>query len=517
MTRSSRRGLILGGAAAAGRPGRQWLSRSVAGFAVNRAGAGTASHARVRHSAGTSGPDVARWCGAGGLCGLEGVGGRSGGLKAYIASLSRLAPLTLTRPEQFAFWANLYNAVTIDVVLDAYPVRSIRDIRSGLLARPVEAQASPRSAGSNCRSTTSSTTSCARAGAIRASIMPSTAPPISCPNLPLRAWRGAALEPALDAAARAYVNSHAGSDASMATSLVVSSIYKWYAADFGGTRCPRHRPSGPLCKRTAEDTAGGRDTHRPRHLRLVAERDREKLSPWTTSNASCRLLVLVVGVIAIFASGVTSLSESRGAADAMRRRCAAFVDDNLILALVGLRRRLCSRHGGQPARVPSILTLAGGYLFGTWVGGTATVIGATIGAVARLLCRADLAGRGAAGQGGGLGRHAEEGHRRGQARGVRLYPDAAADPGGPVLAGQCRGGARECAAASLCAGDLPRDHAGDLHLQRHRGRHRGPDRARRDPRSGRDFRAEGAAAAGRRWACCRWARPCINAARGKTL
>ena len=32
------------------------------------------------------------------------------------------------RPEQFAFWVNLYNALTLDVVLEHWPVNSIRDI-----------------------------------------------------------------------------------------------------------------------------------------------------------------------------------------------------------------------------------------------------------------------------------------------------------------------------------------------------------------------------------------------------
>ena len=51
-------------------------------------------------------------------------------LKRYIDLLTGLDPLTLTRPEQFAYWANLYNALTIQVVVGAYPVASIRDIRT---------------------------------------------------------------------------------------------------------------------------------------------------------------------------------------------------------------------------------------------------------------------------------------------------------------------------------------------------------------------------------------------------
>ena len=51
-------------------------------------------------------------------------------LDAYIAALaghpgSRRA---LNRAEQQAYWINLYNALTVQVILDHYPVESIRDI-----------------------------------------------------------------------------------------------------------------------------------------------------------------------------------------------------------------------------------------------------------------------------------------------------------------------------------------------------------------------------------------------------
>jgi hypothetical protein len=36
----------------------------------------------------------------------------------------------MSAAEAFAYWANLYNALTLDVVLNAYPVTSIRNIKS---------------------------------------------------------------------------------------------------------------------------------------------------------------------------------------------------------------------------------------------------------------------------------------------------------------------------------------------------------------------------------------------------
>ena len=49
-------------------------------------------------------------------------------LTAYLAMLTAVPVSTLNRREQMAFWINLYNALTVRVVLDHYPVASIRDI-----------------------------------------------------------------------------------------------------------------------------------------------------------------------------------------------------------------------------------------------------------------------------------------------------------------------------------------------------------------------------------------------------
>ena len=51
-------------------------------------------------------------------------------LDAYVEALEGTAVSALSRDEQFAFWANLYNAVTIQVILERYPVDSIRQIPS---------------------------------------------------------------------------------------------------------------------------------------------------------------------------------------------------------------------------------------------------------------------------------------------------------------------------------------------------------------------------------------------------
>jgi len=57
-------------------------------------------------------------------------------LTEYLDRLQAVRVSTLNRAEQKAYWINLYNVLTAKVVLDHYPVKSIRDIdiSSGLFS-----------------------------------------------------------------------------------------------------------------------------------------------------------------------------------------------------------------------------------------------------------------------------------------------------------------------------------------------------------------------------------------------
>ena len=155
-------------------------------------------------------------------------------LKRYIESLTALDPLTLSRPEQFAFWANLYNALTLQVVLGAFPVASIRDIRtSGLLPGPWR-KAITRVSGLDLSLNTIEHDILRKGWRDPRVHYAVNCASFSCPNLPLRALRGAGLDQTLDAAARGYVNHPRGVRLD-GQKLIVSSIYRWYAGDFGGS------------------------------------------------------------------------------------------------------------------------------------------------------------------------------------------------------------------------------------------------------------------------------------------
>jgi hypothetical protein len=156
-------------------------------------------------------------------------------LEGYVSMLVGVAPERLARAEQYAFWVNLYNALTVRTVLFAYPVASIRDINlsGGLLVRGPWDVALATVAGEAITLNdiehrilrpiwrdprTHYVLNCASLG---------------CPDIPPRALTAGTTEAALDQAARGFVN-HPRGAAAGPEGLRLSSIYNWFAADFGG-------------------------------------------------------------------------------------------------------------------------------------------------------------------------------------------------------------------------------------------------------------------------------------------
>ena len=58
-------------------------------------------------------------------------------LKSYLHALQALAISSYNRAEQKAYWINLYNALTVELIISRFPLASIRDINisPGLLVR----------------------------------------------------------------------------------------------------------------------------------------------------------------------------------------------------------------------------------------------------------------------------------------------------------------------------------------------------------------------------------------------
>jgi hypothetical protein len=157
-------------------------------------------------------------------------------LKNYIGSLEAIEVTGYNKNEQLAYWINLYNAVTIRVVLDHYPVKTIRDVDiSGFLKNGpwqkelVTVEETPLTLddiehailrpiwkdprihyGVNCAS-------------------------VGCPNLQTTAFTGKTASAQLDAGAKAYINSTRGIVISKRGNASVSSIYSWFAHDIGNS------------------------------------------------------------------------------------------------------------------------------------------------------------------------------------------------------------------------------------------------------------------------------------------
>jgi hypothetical protein len=159
-------------------------------------------------------------------------------LAGYIGTLADIPVSSLARGEQLAYWVNLYNALTVKVVLDHYPVASIRDIKPG----------GPLARGPWDRPFLSIEGVYVTLGDIEHRILrPLWREPrvhfvlncasLGCPDLGRTAFPAGDAESALDRATRLFVNEPKGA-ATRDGTLVLSSIFVWYADDFG--------PAGPL-------------------------------------------------------------------------------------------------------------------------------------------------------------------------------------------------------------------------------------------------------------------------------
>jgi hypothetical protein len=158
-------------------------------------------------------------------------------LDVFLKYLQQVKVSSLNPGEQKAYWVNLYNGLTVHVILDHYPVKSIMDIdiSPGIFSngpwdaklltiegeqvslndiehrilRPIFKDNRLHYA-LNCAS-------------------------LGCPNLQPKAFTAANTEDLLEAGARAYINSPRGARMDDEGRLRVSSIYTWYQVDFGGS------------------------------------------------------------------------------------------------------------------------------------------------------------------------------------------------------------------------------------------------------------------------------------------
>ncbi len=153
-------------------------------------------------------------------------------LDKYLAQLKAYPPQSdWTKEEQMAYWINAYNAFTVKLILDHYPVKSIRDIHKGdpWNVKWIEI-------GKKIYSLNEIENEMLRARFRDARIhFAVNCAARSCPPLYNRAWEASTLSQTLDARARAFINNPRYNQISPSEAKV-SKIFDWYAADFGDLR-----------------------------------------------------------------------------------------------------------------------------------------------------------------------------------------------------------------------------------------------------------------------------------------
>lgn len=154
-------------------------------------------------------------------------------LNSYIDTLAAMTPSEFSRDEALAYWANLYNALTVKLIIDNYPVDSIREIKPHLFSiGPWKMDAVVVEGETMSLDNIEHDTMREKYPDPRIHYMVNCAS-YGCPNLMQRAWTVETLEEDMNAAARAYVNHPRGASVENGR-LKVSTIYKWYKGDFGG-------------------------------------------------------------------------------------------------------------------------------------------------------------------------------------------------------------------------------------------------------------------------------------------
>ncbi len=153
-------------------------------------------------------------------------------LGLYTRSLAEMDPRRLPRAAQMAYWINLYNALTVSLVVESYPVESITDIGESLFSRgpwdDEQIQIAKRTLTLNdiehriLRPIFNDyrihfAVNCASIG---------------CPNLSPLAFTAENLDQQLNRLTKEFL-AHSRGVQYRDGKLLLSSIFEWYADDFG--------------------------------------------------------------------------------------------------------------------------------------------------------------------------------------------------------------------------------------------------------------------------------------------
>lgn len=149
-------------------------------------------------------------------------------LGEYLEHLAQNPPSNWSKQKEMAYWINLYNAATIQLILRNYPVKSIRDLDGGNPWDVRRVRSGPRMYTLNQiekeillkrfkEPRVHFAVNCAAA---------------SCPPLLNRAWTASNLERYFEQQTKSFINNEKYNQLS-ARRLELSKIFDWYQSDFG--------------------------------------------------------------------------------------------------------------------------------------------------------------------------------------------------------------------------------------------------------------------------------------------
>lgn len=153
-------------------------------------------------------------------------------LDDYVELMVSVDPLSLNQQEQKAYWINLYNVLTVKLILDNFPTVSITELGSNPL------EFGPWNEVAASINGTELSLNDIEHRIIRPLYndyrihFAVNCASIGCPNLAAEVFTAADLDTQLDDAAAEYVNHPRGIQIDD-DQLKLSSLFEWYASDFG--------------------------------------------------------------------------------------------------------------------------------------------------------------------------------------------------------------------------------------------------------------------------------------------
>ena len=151
-------------------------------------------------------------------------------LKRYLQSLASIDPRNYARAEQKAYWINFYNALTVDLVLENYPIKSITKIGPWYQFGPWEMEVATVATQALTLNDIEHRIlrPLWRDNRIHYAVNCAS---IGCPDLSAVAFTGANTDDMLDRLAKRFIRQEKGVSW-IGRKLTISRIYEWYESDF---------------------------------------------------------------------------------------------------------------------------------------------------------------------------------------------------------------------------------------------------------------------------------------------